>query len=342
MKQIIHKKIKKNNKKKIAILTSGGDCPGMNTAIYSLVRQCLYYDYEPYLVFEGYKGLVEDNIVIANYEEVKKNAFLGGSFIYSARLLEFKELLTRQKAALNLKKRSINTLIVIGGDGSYQGAKLLSELGINCICLPGTIDNDIASSDWTIGFYTALESIDLAISQIKDTSISHNRVGLVEVMGRYCGDLAMYSSISSCADLIITSENFMQPNEIAKKVKDAFTKNKKRRTFTIVITERMYGANNNPTLEDIASSILKTSGHLTNINRLGYLQRGGMPNFMDRILAIKMGMYAIDLISKNKNNRIVSIKNDKIVDVDFKIGFNLKRPKHLKEIQKLNSIQEKI
>lgn len=340
----INEKQKKSklNVKKIAILTSGGDSPGMNTAIYSLVRQCLFLNYEPYLVIEGYKGLISNNIVLANYEEVKKNAFLGGTFIYSARLPEFKELAVRQKAAANLKKRGIETLVVIGGDGSYQGANLLSKLGINCICLPGTIDNDIGSTDWTIGFFTSLASIDDAINKIRDTSISHNRVALIEVMGRYCDDLPFYSALGNGADLIITSKNFMSPIQIAEKVKQGFKKHPQRRTFIIIVAERMYGTNNNPKLEDIAQIVFEKTKYLTNVNKLGYLQRGGIPNIMDRILAMQMGMHAINLVAKNKRNKIVAMSNNKIVDYDLSKGIKIQQEKQTKKINEINKIQEEV
>ncbi|WP_036448638.1 ATP-dependent 6-phosphofructokinase [Mycoplasmoides pirum] len=328
--------------KKIAILTSGGDCPGMNTAIYSLVEQSLYFGYKPYLVYEGYKGLVEDNIKLANLSETKKNSILGGTFIYSARLPEFKELNVRQKAANNLIKRGIDTLFVIGGDGSYQGARLLSKLKINCIGLPGTIDNDISSTDFTIGFYTALDSIDQALIKNNHTAISHDRVTILEAMGRYCADLSFYSGIANNADLIITHENPMSAETIAKKVKEAYKKDKNRRTYLIVVSERLYGTNKYQSLEEIGQTILKETNKIVNINRLGYLQRGGNPNAMDRILAMQLGHYAVNLIHKNKKNRVVGIKDNKIVDYDFDYALSMKNQNRKKEILQFNLIKEEV
>lgn len=329
--------MKKNIKnKKIAILTSGGDSPGMNAVIRSVVRQAMFYGFKTYLVYEGYKGLVNNKFVEANVNEVDSRSSSGGTFIYTSRLPEFTELATRKIAAKNLLSRGIDTLVVIGGDGSYKGAQLLSKLGINCICLPGTIDNDIGSSEFTIGFYTALESIGRSIFQIRNTCVSHHRVGLIEVMGRYCGDLALYSGIASGADLIITCENIMTGNEIAKIVKEAFNKNDERRTFIIVVSEKIYGENNNESLETIADKILEISGNKTNINRLGYTQRGGNPTTMERVWATLMGIYAADLIAKGAKNRVIGQDRNQVVDYSFDVALKMKKAKRIDLINQIN------
>lgn len=327
---------------KVGIITSGGDSPGMNTAIYTIARHCLYFGFQPFVVYEGYRGLVQNNIHPINILEAEAHSSHGGTYIYTSRLPEFKQLKVRQQAVKNLKARGINTLVIVGGDGSYQGAKALSEMGINCICLPGTIDNDIGSSDFTIGFHTALDSIDRATDQIVETCVSHKRVALIEVMGRYCGDLALYSGLTSGADLIITSENYISDREIANKVKTYFTKHPQSRAYVIIVTERMYGHNGNPTLEEVAQKILKATGYKTNINRLGYLQRGGRPSTMDRVLAIRMGMHAVELIAQNKKNRVVGICRDKIVDYSIAHGLKMVNPKRIDMVEKINKIQEKV
>lgn len=330
-----------NDKNKIAILTSGGDSPGMNTVIYSVIKHCFSNNIEPYVIYEGYKGLVEGKIVKANFIEAEKNALNGGTYIYTSRLPEFAKLSVRKIAVDKLKKLGITNLIVVGGDGSYQGAKLLSELGIKCIGIPGTIDNDISSSDFTIGFFTALDSIDQAIYKIRHTCISHRRPAIIEVMGRYCGDLAVFSGITSFADLIITSENYMTPETIAERVKQAFDKNYEKRTFIIVISEKIYGCENKPTLEDIDTAIYKKINCKTNINRLGYLQRGGIPSALDRFLAFQMGMHAVELIIKQKFNRIIGISHNDIVDYSFNEAFKMKNPKRIKLINWINKINER-
>ncbi len=336
------KKTKKKTKK-IAILASGGDSPGMNTAIYAIVQQALFRGYSPYVVYEGYRGLVNDRFAPADYHEVQKNASLGGSFIYSARLPEFAtDPRVRKRAADNLKRRGIAALFVIGGDGSYQGARLLSEMGINCICLPGTIDNDINSTEFTIGFYSSLNSIYDVLLKINDTAISHCRPSIIEVMGRYCADLSYYVGLASSADLIIAKNNYMTPEAIARKVKEAYAKDPLRRTYLIVIAERIYGANKNPTLEDIKAAIAKVAKKTTNINRLGYLQRGGAPNIMDRFLAMQMGMHAVDLLAKNAKNRAIGLRKNKIVDYPIATALRMRRSNRDADIALLNTIKERI
>ncbi|MCR5079402.1 MAG: ATP-dependent 6-phosphofructokinase, partial [Bacilli bacterium] len=190
--------------KNIGVLTSGGDAPGMNCAIRAVVRAGLKYNLGVYGIYDGYKGLVEGNIVPLDRHSVSDIISRGGTVLHTARLREFKEVSVRQKGVDNLKKFGIDALVVIGGDGSYMGAKKLTEMGINCVGLPGTIDNDIASTDYTIGFDTCLNTICDCVDKIRDTTESHQRCAVIEVMGNHCGDLAMFSGIAEGAEMIIT------------------------------------------------------------------------------------------------------------------------------------------
>ena len=225
--------------KKIAIWTSGGDSQGMNNAIRAIVKSAKANKIEPFLVYEGYKGLVENMIVPASNVAIDEYINRGGTFIYSARYVEFKQEETRIKAKKVLESHGIEALVVIGGDGSYHGAQLLHKLGVKTIALPGTIDNDISSTDFTIGFDTALSSIVENIDRIRDTSRSHHRCIIVEVMGRYAGDLALYSGIATGAELIITAENKMTIEEINKAVDQQMNKAKKN-SMIIIISEHIY------------------------------------------------------------------------------------------------------
>lgn len=225
--------------RKIAILTSGGDAPGMNTAVAAITKAAKRYDLEPYVVLEGYKGLYHDQIVKADSLEIETLPSQGGTVIYSARFPEFKNPEIREVAIQNLKNRNIDSLVVIGGDGSYMGAQKLHESGVKTIGLPGTIDNDIASSDFTIGYDTALNTVVEAIDRIRDTARSHQRIMIVEVMGNMCGDLALYGGLAAGAEIIATSDYKPSVDEIAQKALE-LTKQPGRRSIIIVVSEKCY------------------------------------------------------------------------------------------------------
>ncbi|AAP56830.2 ATP-dependent 6-phosphofructokinase [Mycoplasmoides gallisepticum] len=322
---------------RIAILTSGGDSPGMNPAIYGLVQQAIINNIQPYLVYEGYKGLVEDQIVLANQQEVIDHFFDSGTFIYSARLVEFKDLEVRKKAVSNLKAKKIDTLVVIGGDGSYQGAKLLSEMGINVIVMPGTIDNDVSSSDYTIGFYSALEHITRTIQEIISTSVSHNRVSISEVMGRHCGDLAVYAALATKADLVITSENIKTTQEIVDLAAKRMLQDHKR-TFTVIVCEHIYGEDGRDSLKTIAQQINDQLGIKTNLNILTYGQRGQVPTPMERILAMKFAIKAFECINEQRYGVVLGLSGDEIVAYNFQEALNKRNPSRIKLINLSNRI----
>ncbi|MDC4184251.1 ATP-dependent 6-phosphofructokinase [Mycoplasma bradburyae] len=322
---------------RIAILTSGGDAPGMNAAIYGLVQQAILNNIQPYLVYEGYKGLVEDNIVLANQQEVIDHFFDSGTFIYSARLVEFKDLEIRKKALNNLKAKKIDTLVVIGGDGSYQGAKLLSEMGVNVIAMPGTIDNDVSSSDYTIGFYSAFEHITRTIQEIISTSTSHNRVSISEVMGRRCGDLSVYAALATKADLVITPENIKTTQEIVDLVAKRMLEDKKR-TMTIIVCEHIYGEENRDSLKEIAKQINDQLNIKTNVNYLTYGQRGQIPTPMERILAMRFAIKAFEHINQQEYNLVLGLSGDEIKAYNFDQALKKKNPSRIKLIDQSNKI----
>ena len=305
--------------KKIGILTSGGDSPGMNAAIRSAVRTGLSYGLEVYGIHNGYRGLIDEEIELMDRSSVSDIVNRGGTILKTARLPEFKEEKVQLQAIENLKKKGIEALIVIGGDGSYRGASDLSRLGISCIGLPGTIDNDIASTDFTIGFDTALNTIIDAVDKIRDTTESHSRCSIIEVMGNRCGDLALYSGIASGAEIIITPDFKMSDEEIFKALRKMKEKDVNRRAIMIV-SEKIY-----PDIHEFAKQIEKETGFNTRATVLGYIQRGGSPSARDRILAGRMGSYAVDLLMEGKSNRCVGVRGISLVDYDIQEALAMKK-----------------
>ncbi|PKL00866.1 MAG: 6-phosphofructokinase [Tenericutes bacterium HGW-Tenericutes-1] len=277
--------------KKIGVLTSGGDAPGMNAAIRGVVRTALYYGYEAYGIYDGYKGLVENKIKQLQRNDVGQILTHGGTILGSSRLPEFKDESVRQIAVNNLKNLGIDTLVVIGGDGTYRGAMELNKMGIKCIALPGTIDNDIASTEYTIGFFTALDTAIWAIDKLRDTSFSHQRCTVVEVMGRNCGDLSIYSGIACGAEIVITKETGFNRDEVLTQIRGAKAKGK--RHLIIVVAENMLN------VFELAKDIQANTEYETRASVLGHIQRGGNPSSFDRILASKMGAYAVELLRKD-------------------------------------------
>lgn len=320
--------------KKIAILTSGGDSQGMNCAIRSIVKSAKIFGIETFLVYEGYKGLVENLIVPASQIKVDEYINRGGTFIYSARYVEFKQEETRLKAKKVLESHGIEALVVIGGDGSYHGAQLLHKLGIKTIALPGTIDNDISSTDYTIGFDTALSAIVENLDRIRDTSRSHHRCMIVEVMGRYAGDLSLHSGIASGAELIITSENKMSFKEISEVVNQQMNIMKKD-SMLIVISEHIYD-----NLDQLSKEIEEETKVVTRASVLAHLQRGGIPTANERVLATRMGIKAVELLLENKSGLAIGIKENKINSLPILEALSQERPKLLDEIIKVIKINQ--
>ena len=280
--------------KKIAVLTSGGDAPGMNAAIRAVARAGFYEGMEVYGIRDGYRGLVENSFVKLSKYSVSRKLNHGGTFLATARFNEFKDDEIIKLAVQNLKSHHIDCLVTIGGDGTYRGAKKLSDFGINVICLPGTIDNDISSTEMTIGFDTARNTVVEAIDKIKDSTNSHNRCSIIEVMGRNCGDLAYHSGIGVGAEGIFTKKENFSYDKVCESV--IVGKEEHKRNIIIVITENICN------VIDLAEYVEKQTGVETRSTILGYIQRGGIPSAYDRLIASAMGAYAVLLIKDNIYN----------------------------------------
>lgn len=291
---------------KIGVLTSGGDAPGMNAAIRAVVRTAIYHGMEAYGIHDGYKGLVEGKIVPLKRNDVGQMLNRGGTILGSSRLKEFAERKVREVAVANLKTHGIDALVVIGGDGTYRGAMALTEMGINCIALPGTIDNDIASTEYTIGFFTALDTAVEAIDKLRDTSFSHQRCTVVEVMGRNCGDLAIFSGIACGAEIVITKETGFDKPRVLERVKNAKAMGK--RHIIVVVAENITDVN------QLAKEIEAYTTYETRATVLGHIQRGGTPSSFDRVLASKMGSYAVELLRQGLGGKAVFSRG---IEIDY-------------------------
>lgn len=293
--------------RKIAVLTSGGDAPGMNAALRACIRAGLYHGKEMYVVYDGLRGLVEGDIHQVNKEFTQDIINRGGTIIRSARLPEFKDYEVNKKAADNLKDFEIDALIGIGGDGTFKGLQALSKHGIICVGIPGTIDNDVGSTDETIGFSTALNTICDCVDKLKDTSGSHQRCSLIEVMGRHCGDLAMYAALAEGAEGVICVEHPLKRDVLFRKLRKMKAQNKSH--AIILVSENLLDIN------ELAKEIAAETGFEARTEVLGRLQRGGSPTAHDRILAARLSARAVSIIvGPNPASSIVGMKNNEIVD----------------------------
>ena len=295
--------------KKIAVLTSGGDAPGMNAAIRAVVRTAIHNGIEVMGVQRGYAGLINGELFPMNRSSVSDIIQRGGTILRTARCIEFKQEEVRKEAAQILADNGVEALVVIGGDGSFTGAKLLSYLGVYSIGLPGTIDNDLAYTDYTIGFDTTQNTIIDAIGKIRDTSSSHERVNIIEVMGRHCGDLALYAGLAGGAETVIVPEVDFKEEDVCNKFKT--TQKRGKRLSIIVLAEGVGNA------QDLGKEIIKETGADLRVTVLGHVQRGGSPTAFDRILASRMGVRAVELLLDGKAARVVGIRDNKIIDMDI-------------------------
>jgi len=305
--------------KKIGILTSGGDAPGMNAAVCGAIHAGHKLGKEMYVVIGGYYGLIHNDIhkVEANFADHALN--LGGTIIKTKRLPEFKEENVRKEAVKALKAEGIDALIVVGGDGSYMGAKALTSMGINCVGLPGTIDNDIASSDYTIGFDTALNTVVEAIDKIRETADSHKRCIITEVMGNRCPDLTLYAGIATNADYIITVDKPLDKEDLIKTLNEKY---ETQDSAMVLLAEKQYN------LEELTKFVKENTKWDTRNDILGYIQRGGTPTAMERVNAIRMGTYAVELLDKGIGGVCVGIVNNKITHREIFEALSLERDKH--------------
>ncbi len=303
----------------IGVLTSGGDAPGMNAAIRSVVRAAIFHNMRVLGVRRGYSGLISGDIFEMHIRSVKDIIQKGGTMLFSARSEEFMTPEGFAKAVKNCKDEGMDGLIVIGGDGSFRGASKLSEAGIPCIGIPGTIDNDIPCSDYTIGFDTAVNTAIELVDKIRDTSQSHDRCSIVEVMGRNSGHIALHAGISCGASAILVPEiEFDIEKDVAQKILASIKSGKQH--FVIVASEGV-----GDTLE-IAKKLEEIIGIETRCTVLGHVQRGGAPTYTDRLLASMMGHYAVTLLQQGKSDRVVVQKNNKIVDYDITEALSMTKP----------------
>lgn len=310
--------------KRIGVLTSGGDAPGMNAAIRAVTRVAVNCGIEVFGIFDGYKGLVEGNIKPLTRQDVSDILDRGGTMLGSARLPEFKDVAVREKAVEQLKAKGIEALVVIGGDGSYRGALALTEMGINCIGLPGTIDNDITCTDATIGFDTALNTVVEAVDKLRDTSSSHHRCSVVEVMGNRCGDLALWSGIACGAEIVVTAQTGFEETEVLERLRN-FDLVRKKRHAIVIISEKITD------VHMFAKKISQNTGFSGRATILGHVQRGGSPTPVDRVLASRMGEKAVDLLMQGIGGQCVSIRDNVIIGVPIEEALNMPRSsrKHL-------------
>ena len=296
--------------KSIAVLTSGGDAPGMNAAVRAVVRTACQRGIKVYGVDRGYTGLIKGDVHEMNLRSVSDIITRGGTILYSARCPEFKTEEGIQKAVDTCKRVGIDGMVIIGGDGSFRGARDLSLRGIPCIGLPGTIDNDISCTDYTIGYDTCLNTIVQMVDRIRDTSESHDRCTVVEVMGRGAGYLALESGIAVGATSILVSEvEYDIERDIIARIRE-FQKTGKRH-FIVIVAEGVGGT------AEIAKKIEAETGVESRATILGHVQRGGSPTARDRIMASQMGSRAVDLLTQGIGNRVVGIRDNKIVDFDI-------------------------
>ena len=295
---------------RIAVLTSGGDAPGMNACIRAVVRAALNNKMDIYGVERGYAGLVKGEIKRLESRSVSNMIHKGGTFLNTARCPEFKDIEVQRQAVDALNAYGIEGLVVIGGDGTFRGAKDLSDnFGIKVMGIPGTIDNDLAYTDYTVGFDTAVNTVLWAINNLRDTLHSHDRVGLLEVMGRNCGDIALYAGVAGGAEYVLVPEIPYDLDKIASSIKKSYLRGK---TSNMIILAE--GAGNR---DEIAEYIGQKSGISVKVNNFGYIQRGGSPNMADRVLAARFGYKAVELLQNDADSCAIGIKDHKVITVSF-------------------------
>lgn len=295
--------------KTIGILTSGGDAPGMNSAIRAAVRTALNSGLRIKGIRNGYDGLMQGDIYEMNVSSVADIIHKGGTILGTARSLEFETPEGQKRGAQILNDYGIEGLIVIGGDGSFKGAKALSDLGINTIGIPGTIDNDMGYTNFTIGFFTAIETVTDAIGKLRDTSSSHGRAVVIEVMGRHCGDLALYSGLAGGAESIIVPEHNFSINEIIDKMEHGRKRGKLHHLITL--------AEGVGDPYSLAKELEEKTGIETKVTILGHVQRGGSPSAVDRLLGSSMGSRAVRLLEDGKTNLAIGYVDGSIIEVSI-------------------------
>ena len=305
-------------KGKIAVLTSGGDAPGMNAAIRAVVRTGISKGYEVYGVRRGYNGILNREMDLLTFHDVSEKLQHGGTFLFTARSAEFREEEGKKKAAAICMELGIETLIVIGGDGSFTGAKNLSKYGVNVIGLPGTIDLDIAYTDYTIGFDTAVNTAMEAIDKVRDTSTSHERCSIIEVMGRGAGYIALWCGLANGAEEVLLPEKY--DNNLEALIERVAHARELGKQHYIIINAEGVGHS-----QEMAKEIEAATGIETRATILGHMQRGGSPSCKDRVYATIMGAMAVDLLCEGKSNRVIAHKDGNFVDFDIDEALAMKK-----------------
>ena len=303
-------KNKDNAVKTIGVLTSGGDAPGMNAAIRAVSRQAIGKGYKVMGIMRGYSGLIAGDIKQLHPRDLSDSIQKGGTILGTARSMEFKTPEGQKKAAKVCRDNGIDSLVVIGGDGSFKGAQKMSDQGINVVAIPGTIDLDIACTDYTIGFDTAVNTAMDAIDKVKDTSSSHQRCSIIEVMGRHAGYIALWCGIANGAEDILIPETYdYDEQRLVDNIIDTFSRGKRHH---LIINAEGIGHS-----ASLARRIEAATGIETRATILGHMQRGGSPSCKDRMYASIMGAYAVDLLTEGKTNRVVAYKNGEFTDFDI-------------------------
>ena len=316
--------------RRIGVLTSGGDAPGMNAAIRAVVRTAINKGMKVKGIMRGYAGLLQEEIVDMDGTSVADTIGRGGTILYTARCPEFMTEEGQKRGAEICRKHNIDGLVVIGGDGSYRGAGKLSALGINTVGLPGTIDLDIACTDYTIGFDTAINTAMEAIDKVRDTSTSHERCSIIEVMGRHAGYIALWCGIANGAEDILLPERYDGNEQML--INRIIDNRKRGKRHHIIINAEGIGHS-----ASMAKRIKAATGIETRATILGYMQRGGAPTCKDRVYASIMGAKAVELLEKGKTNRVVAYKHGEFLDFDIQEALNMKKdiPEDQYEISKL-------
>ncbi|MEG1427572.1 MAG: 6-phosphofructokinase [Oscillospiraceae bacterium] len=320
------------NAKKIAVLTSGGDAPGMNAAVRGVVRAAIGFGMEVYGVKRGYNGLLHNDLVKMDIRSVSDTIQHGGTSLFTARSPEFNTPEGVKKAADTCRENGIEGVVVIGGDGSFRGARDLTNAGILCVGVPGTIDNDIACSEYTIGYDTAMNTAMEMIDRLRDTTESHDRCSVVEVMGRRCGDIALSTGIATGAIAILVPE---VPFDVQKDVIDRIVSSQKtgKRHFIVVVAEGVGHT------EELSQEIEAATGIESRTTVLGHVQRGGSPTVRDRLVGSVMGFHAVELLHNGTGNRVVALQGGSVIDLDITEALSQKRKfdQRLYEISKILS-----
>ena len=304
--------------RKIAVLTSGGDAPGMNACVRAIIRSGIHLGCDMFVVYDGYKGLVEGKIEQVDRNFVSDIINRGGTILRRARLPSLKEDAIQEMAIRQLNDFGIDSLIVIGGDGTYRGAKALAHKGIHTVGIPGTIDNDIASTEYTIGFDTCCNTICECVDKIRDTTTSHQRCTFIEVMGNKCGDLALYSGVAEGVEMIITPDDPISNENVFNKLRSL--KGGKKKHSLVIVSEKIY-----PNLFDFVKTVTAETGIETRAEILGHLQRGGSPTSKDRIEATRFGIAAVKAILDGESSICLGLHNGKIERIPIDEALDMKR-----------------